>query len=625
MRILCLIAILFSCLGGTVAASPLYQLANINGQTPINQFWYLNDTHKLSIEQIRQLDESQWQKSAANQTNALVSRPSGAWFSIELSNQLTQHQTVYLTLNRRIGLLSAYLFQQRELTLTPIVLHPYRDNTLAGRIDLKAKTKLRLFLYLKSQSKLNIPASIEPTDTFITDTTYRHIMYGIAIGMMACFAVIQLILFFGCGIKSYLLLFAYFITRTLLLACLLGWNLHFILPNETDLQGIDLPILISLGSIFLLLFTIEAFELKKLDRHLYKSIHYICLLLFTYVPVSFLFNELDNLIISMIIYICSTIILTIIGYFLLKNQTRLAKLLLTIGIIELLFIALISAGLSWYQLGLYEYKNLLFSLAFLTNGWLISYLISRQFYFENRDRIAAQQQALAHALQSTDANKALLIAQKGNQEDLEQRVQERTLELNIALQELEQANHELERKNMLDELSGLYNRRFYDQKIQAEFRRSKRNLAPLSLVLLDIDFFKKINDQYGHIAGDHCIAEIGKRIQHGLKRSTDVGCRYGGEEFCLILPDTDKLGAIELAELLRQDIAQQVIIFEDQQIQFTISCGVTTYQQQVELSPEQLFTLADKALYQAKQLGRNQVQIRLFETPQTPQELNHDP
>ncbi|MFB0999700.1 MAG: diguanylate cyclase, partial [Colwellia sp.] len=83
---------------------------------------------------------------------------------------------------------------------------------------------------------------------------------------------------------------------------------------------------------------------------------------------------------------------------------------------------------------------------------------------------------------------------------LESKVQERTLELNIALQELEDANKELQEKNTLDELTGLYNRRFYDQKIQAEFRRSRRNLTPLSLVVIDIDYFKKVNDNYGHLA-----------------------------------------------------------------------------------------------------------------------------
>ena len=105
------------------------------------------------------------------------------------------------------------------------------------------------------------------------------------------------------------------------------------------------------------------------------------------------------------------------------------------------------------------------------------------------------------------------------------------------MQELEDANRELEAKNTFDDLTGLYNRRFYDQKILAEHRRSRRNLTPLSIVVIDIDHFKHVNDNYGHLAGDHCLAALAEQIKKVLRRSTDIGCRYGGEEFCLILPE----------------------------------------------------------------------------------------
>jgi len=104
----------------------------------------------------------------------------------------------------------------------------------------------------------------------------------------------------------------------------------------------------------------------------------------------------------------------------------------------------------------------------------------------------------------------LFEKQEESQDLLEERVQERTLELNIALQELGEANRELEKKNTLDELTGLFNRRFYDQKIIAEYRRSRRNLTPLSLVIIDIDHFKMVNDNYGHLAGDHCLVWLSK-------------------------------------------------------------------------------------------------------------------
>jgi diguanylate cyclase (GGDEF)-like protein len=199
------------------------------------------------------------------------------------------------------------------------------------------------------------------------------------------------------------------------------------------------------------------------------------------------------------------------------------------------------------------------------------------------------------------------------QDELESKVQERTLELNIALQELEEANKELQEKNTLDELTGLYNRRFYDQKILAEYRRSRRNLTQLSLLVIDIDHFKNINDSYGHLAGDKCLIAVAACIKKCLRRSADIGCRYGGEEFCLILPETDSKGAIAQAEELRESIAACQINYNNIDINLTISCGVSTYQQQQNIKPEHIFSTADHALYQAKKRGRNQVQQQDFE------------
>ena len=208
--------------------------------------------------------------------------------------------------------------------------------------------------------------------------------------------------------------------------------------------------------------------------------------------------------------------------------------------------------------------------------------------------------------------KTLAKEQQDSQDLLEERVQERTLELNIALQELESANQELERKNVLDELTGLHNRRFYDQKIVAEYRRSRRNLTALSLVLIDVDLFKLVNDTHGHLAGDQCLIWLASHIKQSLKRSTDKAFRYGGEEFCLILPNTDAEGALLFAEQLRIRVHEQAFQFRDIEIPLTISCGISTYQQQVDIGPEQIFSGADNALYQAKHNGRNQTKQHIF-------------
>lgn len=259
--------------------------------------------------------------------------------------------------------------------------------------------------------------------------------------------------------------------------------------------------------------------------------------------------------------------------------------------------------------------HLCFGMGFFLGGFitlLFGVYLNRHYRIKYQKMLQQFKCAKSNAKIAEKTMNTLAKEQQDSQDLLEERVQERTLELNIALQELESANQELERKNVLDELTGLHNRRFYDQKILAEYRRSRRNLTALSLVLIDIDFFKSVNDTHGHLAGDQCLIWVAKHIQQSLKRSTDKAFRYGGEEFCLILPNTDAEGALLLAEQLRLFLCEQVFQFQNFEISLTISCGICTYHQQADIGPEQIFFGADKALYQAKHNGRNQTQQYTF-------------
>ncbi|MGB0936918.1 MAG: GGDEF domain-containing protein [Colwellia sp.] len=202
-------------------------------------------------------------------------------------------------------------------------------------------------------------------------------------------------------------------------------------------------------------------------------------------------------------------------------------------------------------------------------------------------------------------NASLIKEQAQTKEEFEYQVQERTLTLNIALKELEEANQALAKKSQTDKLTGLNNRACYDDTIQAEYRRSKRTLSPLSLIVIDIDHFKLVNDNYGHFMGDKCLIWFAAMIKKSVKRDSDVAFRYGGEEFCLLLPSTDAKGAYGVAESLRKNIETETFEYNNIIINITVSCGVFTYEQQKDIKLEDLFTFADKALYQAKSTGRN--------------------
>ncbi|HVI50245.1 MAG TPA: GGDEF domain-containing protein [Candidatus Sulfotelmatobacter sp.] len=170
-------------------------------------------------------------------------------------------------------------------------------------------------------------------------------------------------------------------------------------------------------------------------------------------------------------------------------------------------------------------------------------------------------------------------------------------------------NVSLLRMAFLDQLTGLANRRQFDQRLDAEWGRAAREGHPLSLAMLDVDFFKKYNDRYGHVAGDDCLSRVAQAIAGALKRPGDLAARYGGEEFALILPDTGENGAEKMAKAVVEAVRHLHLRHEsgvDGGI-VTVSVGVATIYPSAGRGYESLKETADRALYQAKESGRNRV------------------
>lgn len=173
--------------------------------------------------------------------------------------------------------------------------------------------------------------------------------------------------------------------------------------------------------------------------------------------------------------------------------------------------------------------------------------------------------------------------------------------------ELEKANSSLQAFSRVDHLTQLYNRGYWEQRLEEEFSRSLRTGQPCSLIMFDIDFFKSINDEYGHQAGDEIIRITADQVRHKI-RSTDIPGRYGGEEFGIVLIDTTADSAKIMAERLRKSISALLIDYEGEEITFTISLGISEISAEMSQYNQWLET-ADQALYQAKNNGRNQVVV----------------
>jgi two-component system cell cycle response regulator len=171
--------------------------------------------------------------------------------------------------------------------------------------------------------------------------------------------------------------------------------------------------------------------------------------------------------------------------------------------------------------------------------------------------------------------------------------------------DLESQYHEtIYRMTITDGLTGVHNKRYLVEQLDRELSRATRHERPLTLVMCDIDHFKVVNDDFGHLAGDHVLKEVAQLMKARI-RPDDVLARYGGEELAIILPETDLAGGVLIAEALRELVAAARFVFEDEDIDVTVSCGVA------ELDPTwssyDFVKAADEQLYQAKRAGRNRV------------------
>lgn len=204
--------------------------------------------------------------------------------------------------------------------------------------------------------------------------------------------------------------------------------------------------------------------------------------------------------------------------------------------------------------------------------------------------------------------KQVIDTNKNLEKDIQDKIQIEA-KLLYEMKNAEDLSNKLRTLSTQDGLTGINNRRRFDEALYDEWFRARRLLTPLSLIICDIDKFKEYNDTYGHLAGDKCLTRIAHLIEDSARRAGDMAARFGGEEFVIILPDTESSNAQDIAEQLQSAILDLEIPHETSSVAkiITVSFGVFTTLPTKDLSPETMIEFADKALYQAKEQGRNKV------------------
>lgn len=238
---------------------------------------------------------------------------------------------------------------------------------------------------------------------------------------------------------------------------------------------------------------------------------------------------------------------------------------------------------------------------------LFSFTIADRVETERRQRLHAQTALVEQERALRLTQEKLLHNETAAKEMLEQQVRERTRDIARILSDLEHENRTLVELSINDGLTRVRNRRFFDDIFPQLWQEALEKHQPISLILLDIDHFKRVNDEHGHLMGDRCLVATAGALKSRVSRPTDFICRYGGEEFVIILVDTPPDSALWLAEALRKKVSETLIELNGSTLTVTASFGVNGVVPEPGLLPQKLIESCDMALYDAKKNGRNRV------------------
>lgn len=539
-------------------------------------------------------DDLPWQTHSSDAFNQGYS-DSVWWLKLSISNISNRSYERYLELAYAVlDYVDIQVYSDGELIQAHQLgdQYPYSQRPVDHRffvlpVEWQPQQTLEFYYRIKTSTAVQAPINLWQKEAFDHRESESLLVHGLYYGALGVIAIYNLLIFIMLRERSYLYYVAFVVSLPLFLASISGHAYRFIWPESVVWNDHSIPIFLGTAFGSSALFARRFLKVRRWSSWIYSSLSAIAALAFGVVAASLIlpYNVSIHLLVPLGLFAC--IFEIVVGVLAWKRHINTARYYVVA------WLSFLSGGvlLALNKLNLIPTNFLTeYSIQFgsVAEAVLLSFALAERINEERRLRFAAQAEAL-NATQHLN-------------EELEQRVKDRT-------QELELLNAKLEDISNTDSLTKLKNRRYLDSILNTEWSRCRRHNSSISLIMMDLDHFKEINDIYGHLVGDAVLQQVAERIDQAVMRPSDQLTRYGGEEFCAVLPDTGESGAANVAERIRQVIEYTPIITPSGAISITISLGVSVGEENTNASLKDLIKAADTALYCSKTEGRNRVTV----------------